>query len=131
MTCYLFGYEIQLHWTTWRGLTSLLYLSLEERLVDLSCYDGSRCLNCLSLCPLASDSMWPLPWVCGRIRGVFPWEESNECVSLLIFWGELGAGEILPQLLGQLGEGSMEVKQPQPSLDTTTSLTIHKICWAR
>ena len=51
---------------------------------------------------------------------MFPREESNECVSLLIFWGELGVGEILPQLLGQLGEGSMEIKQPQRSLDTTT-----------
>ena len=31
-------------------------------------------------------------------------------------------GEILPQFPGHLGEGSMEIKHPQTSLDRVTSL---------
>lgn len=31
-------------------------------------------------------------------------------------------GEILPQFPGHMGEGRMEIKHPQASLDTVTSL---------
>ena len=66
--------------------------------------------------------MWPFPWVTQRLYGGFPRKERNEHVCLLISWGELGMGEILPQFPGHLGEGSMEIKHPQASLDRVNSL---------
>lgn len=44
------------------------------------------------------------------------------CVSLLISLSELDVGNSLPWFPGQLGKGSMEIKQPQPGLDTASSL---------
>lgn len=40
----------------------------------------------------------------------------------MISLGEVGTGEILLCFSEQLGEGSIEIKQPQPSLDTASSL---------
>jgi hypothetical protein len=116
-------YAHQTCWATFssvpRGLESYTLPVPRGETWRFSCYDT---LLYQSFCSLTSDSMWPLPYVPGRISSSFKGERVVQCIRLLISLCALRTHEISALVSGQLGEGSMKIKLPQPRFDSYISL---------